>query len=95
MLAYGWGAMVAAGLFAGIAAVIVAMVRVRRARAQGAQAADLIQSAWHRYEIGDLTEWEFARLVTPRPAMEPRYTFPAASAMPAVDAAGAHDAAAD
>ena len=89
-----WTYLLAAALFAGIVGTIVAML-VLTAPAKSTATADVIQAAWHRYEIGDLTDWEFARLVTPRPAMQPRYVFPAVDVMPASDMAGTHDAAAD
>lgn len=89
-----WTYLLAAGLFAGIVGAIVAMLMLT-VPAKSSAAAGAIQAAWHRYEIGDLTDWEFARLMTPRPAMQPRYMFPAAGAMSKGEAAGAHDVAAD
>jgi hypothetical protein len=89
-----WTYQLAAALFAGIVGTIVAML-VLTAPAKSTATADVIEAAWHRYEIGDLTDWEFARLMTPRPAMQPRYIFPAAGAMSKGEAAGAHDVAAD
>lgn len=90
-----WGVLVAAGLFAGVAGTIVAMFIATRAPERSTAAADATQTAWHRYEVGDLTEWEFARFITPRPALQPRYVFPTGDATAAGDTTPTHDAAAD
>jgi hypothetical protein len=91
-----WDAALSAGVVAAIVLAIAVVLARRQRRAGHAGAAhDRIQTIWHAYEQGDLTEWEFARLITPRPAMQPRYMFPPAGAMPRHETVATHDAAAD
>jgi|GEM_PF-3253859 len=99
----GWvgDVLLSAALLAGI---IVAIAVLLAGTEQPAGRTDLehdwLQTVWHRYEQGDLTPWEFERLVTPRPGAQLLYGAPADHGMPAqATAAGgasaAHDAAAD
>lgn len=89
-----WDTLLSAGILAGIIVACAVLLAPQDEPARPVDAVhDRLQTVWHAYEQGDLTEWEFARLITPRPAMQPRHWFPAA-AMPAGDTA-AHDAAAD
>ncbi len=96
----GWGWVEDVALSAALlAAIIVAIAVLLSGTEQPARHADgthdWLQTAWHRYEQGDLTPWEFERLVNQRPAVHPEYAVSAARRMPAGDAAAAHDAAAD
>ncbi|MHB8730336.1 MAG: hypothetical protein ACYDAB_00890 [bacterium] len=91
-----WDMALSAGFLAAIVFAIAAVLAPREQPAGYAGAArDRIQRIWHSYEQGDLTDWEFARLITPRPAMQPRYMFPSAGTMPVRETAATHDAAAD
>jgi hypothetical protein len=85
-----------AGLIGAIVFAI-AVVLARREQPAGypEAAIDRIQTIWHSYEQGDLTEWEFARLITPHPAMPLRHNVSPAGAMPVRETVAAHDAAAD
>lgn len=89
-----WEAALSAGVVAAIV-LAIAVILSRRQAGQADAAHDRIQMIWHAYEQGDLTEWEFARLITPRPAVQPRYIFPPAGAMPRHETVATHDAAAD
>ena len=89
-----WEAALSAGVVAAIVLAIAVML-LRRQAGHADAAHDRIQMIWHAYEQGDLTEWEFARLITPRPAVQPRYIFPPAGAMPRHETVATHDAAAD
>jgi hypothetical protein len=94
----GWvgDALLSAGLLAGILIAIAVLSAGTRQPAGRAEAAhDWLQTVWHRYEQGDLTPWEFERLVTSPPAPVSRYAARADRAMPADDALAAQDAAAD
>jgi hypothetical protein len=85
-----------AGLVAAIVFAIAVVLTPREQPAGYAGAAqDRIQTIWHAYEQGDLTEWEFARLITPRPAIQPRYSPLPARALPIRETPAAHDTAAD
>ena len=91
-----WEAALSVGVVAAIVlAIAVTLAPRRRAAGHAGAAPDRIQMIWHAYEQGDLTEWEFARLITPRPAVQPRYMFPPAGAMPRHETVATHDAAAD
>ena len=91
-----WEAALSAGVVAALVLAIAVVLSPRKRPAGHAGAAhDRIQMIWHAYEQGDLTEWEFARLITPRPAVQPRYMFPPAGAMPRHETVATHDAAAD
>ncbi|HLW48170.1 MAG TPA: hypothetical protein VKW09_10440 [bacterium] len=60
-----WNAVLSAALAAGVIAVIPVLVRgARRAGRHGTSADDSLQTIWHRFEEGDLTRWEFERLVS-------------------------------
>ncbi|HEV2282814.1 MAG TPA: hypothetical protein VGX75_10570 [bacterium] len=85
-----------AGLIAAIVFAIAVML-ARREQPAGypEAAADRIQTIWHAYEQGDLTEWEFARLITPRPAIPLRSNASPAGALPVRETVATHDAAAD
>lgn len=89
-----WEAALSAGVVAAIVIAVVLSLRKRPAGHAGA-AHDRIQMIWHAYEQGGLTKWEFARLITPGPAVQPRYMFPPAGAMPRRETVATHDAAAD
>lgn len=94
----GWvgDVLLSAGLLAAIIiaiAVLLSGTDQPAGHADGAR--DWVQTAWHRYEQGDLTPWEFERLVNPRPAAQLRRVPLADRAAPAGDGAAAHDAAAD
>jgi hypothetical protein len=84
----------AALLAAIIVAIAVLLARTEQPAGRADAAHDWIQTVWHRYEQGDLTPWEFERLVNSRPVVRPGYETPAAS-MPAGDTVITHDAAAD
>ncbi|HKX19729.1 MAG TPA: hypothetical protein VJT33_17140 [bacterium] len=82
-----------------VAAVIagVAVLLAPRGEPSGyADAAyDRTQRIWHAYEQGDLTEWEFARLMSPRhPSYEQRQS-PVVVAGPAGETLVPEDIAAD
>jgi len=96
----GWGWVEDVALSAALlAAIMVAIAVLLSGSEQPARRADgthdWLQTAWHRYEQGDLTPWEFERLVNPRPATYPQHVMPGDRAMPVGDAVAAHDAAAD
>jgi hypothetical protein len=89
-----WGAMLAAGLAAVLAGAAVMTIRATEPAA-GTQAADPALRVWHRYEQGDLTEWEFARLLRARAAVEPAVVFAGRGRGPVSDPPAPDDAAAD
>lgn len=106
----GWpsDALLSVGVVAGIIVAIAVLLSPRQQPAGYTDAVhDRLQTVWHAYEQGDLTEWEFARLITPRPAMQPRYIFPPAGftfmvagggpagTMPVHETTATHDVAAD
>jgi hypothetical protein len=87
-------------LSAGLVAAIIVAIAVLLSRAEepaghAGATHDWLQTAWHRYEQGDLTPWEFERLVNPRPAVHSQHAALADRPMPAGHAGAAHDAAAD
>jgi len=91
-----WEVALSAGLVAAIIFAIAVMLAPREQPAGYAAAAqDRIQTIWHAYEQGDLTEWEFARVITSRPAIQPRYSPSPARALSIHETPAAHDAAAD
>ncbi len=93
----GWvgDVLLSAGLLVGIiAAIAVLLARTEQPAGRADLTHDWLQTVWHRYEQGDLTPWEFERLVASRPATPSRYLV-LPRAMPAGDAVAAHDAAAD
>lgn len=91
-----WDVVLSTALVAGIIVAIAVLLAGTEQPVRHAGAThDWLQTAWHRYEQGDLTPWEFERLVTSRPAAQPRYLVLPNRATPAGDAVGAHDAAAD
>lgn len=97
-----WDVLLSAGLVAGIIVAIAVLVSPRKQPAGYVDAAhDRLQTVWHAYEQGDLTDWEFALLNSPRPAMRPQFWTPAATVpvdaarKPAGDSVETLDAAAD
>lgn len=75
-----WDALLSAGLLAGIiVAIAVLLAPGEQPRGCREAAYDRLQTVWHAYEQGDLTDWEFALLNSPRPAMRPRFLTPAAA----------------
>jgi|SRR5215469_16175271 len=97
-----WDVLLSAGLIAGIVVAIAVLVAPGEQPGGYAEAAhDRLRSVWQAYEQGDLTDWEFALLTSPRPAIRPRYSTPAgtvpaaAARTPAGDSADTLDAAAD
>ena len=73
-LGWVWDTVLSAALIGAVIAAVVVLLAPGHKPADYADAAqDRIQRVWHAYEQGDLTEWEFARLISPRhPAYEPR-----------------------
>jgi hypothetical protein len=97
-----WDVLLSAGVIAGIVvAIAVLLAPGEQPRGYREAAHDRLQTVWHAYEQGDLTDWEFALLNTPRPAMRPQFVTPAAAVpaaaatAPAGEPAEALDAAAD
>lgn len=66
-----WDVMVSAGLVT-VTSVgfAVLLSSADRSSSTGDAGRDPVQTIWHRYEEGDLTSWEFARLMSPRPAVQ-------------------------
>ncbi len=76
-----WNVLASAGALAvAIAVIRASLVRGENGNGRPLAGQDCLQGVWHRYEEGDLTTWEFARLVSPRPAAQ--YGAAAASKMP-------------
>lgn len=91
-----WNAVLSAALVGWIIIGIAVLVAPARKPAGYADAAlDRIQRIWHAYEQGDLTEWEFARLISPRHAMYEQRRSPTVVAGPAGETLVPHDVAAD
>jgi hypothetical protein len=84
-----WNVLVSAGVLAAAIAVIrTLLVGANDDGGKESAGRDRRQWIWHRYEEGDLTPWEFARLISPRPAVQ--YSAAAAAKMPGPRSAPAH-----
>lgn len=60
-----WDVLLSVALLAGIIVAIAVLLAPREEpRGQRDAAHDWLQTVWHRYEQGDLTPWEFERLVS-------------------------------
>lgn len=91
-----WDTVLSAVLVAAVIAGVALLLAPRRESAGYAEAAqDRTQRVWHAYEQGDLTEWEFARLMSPRHARYEGRRSPAVVAGPAGETLVQHDIAAD
>lgn len=72
-----WNVLVSAGFLAIIIAGIGAvLVRTEDRDGRGRHGRDGLQRIWGQYEEGDLTPWEFARLMSPRPVIRYNATVP-------------------
>jgi hypothetical protein len=72
-----WDVLASAGLLAIVAGASGALLgRLRRGPGRDRGDGDRLQNIWHRYEEGDLTSWEFARLLSQMQAVQ----YPMASA---------------
>jgi hypothetical protein len=66
-----WDALLSAGFLAAVAVTAGALLRApENFMNPGRAGEDRLQQIWHRYEEGDLTPWEFARLMSPRQAVQ-------------------------
>jgi hypothetical protein len=66
-----WDALLSAGFLAlVVAAIAVLLGEADQTAERRGGARDRLQHTWHRYEEGDLTAWEFARLVSSRPFVQ-------------------------
>lgn len=91
-----WDTVLSAALVAAVIAGVAVLLAPRRQPAGYADAAhDRTQRIWHAYEQGDLTEWEFARLMSPRHARYQERRSPVVVAGPAGETLVPHDIAAD
>lgn len=91
-----WDTALSVALIAAVIAGAAVLLAPRREPAEYGDAAhDRTQRIWHAYEQGDLTEWEFARLMSPRHARYGERQFPMIVAGPAGETFVPDDIAAD
>ena len=90
-----WDAVLSAALVAVVAAIAVRAASRREPAGNARAAQDRIQRIWHAHEQGDLTEWEFARLISPRQTTYERRWPAMMVAGPAGETLVPHDVAAD
>ena len=66
-----WNVLVSAGFLAiVIAGIVSVLVRREPGRGRGLPGRDRLEPIQHQYEEGDLSPWEFARLMSPRPVVQ-------------------------
>ena len=91
-----WDTVLSVALVAAVITGVAVLLAPRRQPVGDADAAhDRIQRIWHAYEQGDLTEWEFARLMSPRHATYEQRRSPMVVPGPAGETLVPHDIAAD